>query len=171
MLFPHDVGENHRFWSLGNILSRALVEKLRLAGGRVYDVQAQAEATKAPHPHATVRIVIPCAPQDADQLAALALDEVRRLRREGPTKQEVRKEVESQRRAVEKERQENERWLGKLEMVYRHEEALTRLSAPEKLIALVTAPELQAMAQKYLDPDKFARATLVPESPSGTPAK
>lgn len=169
--FPHDVGENHRFWSLGNILSRALVEKLRLAGGRVYDVQAQAEATKAPHPHATVRIVIPCAPQDADQLAALALDEVRRLRREGPTKQEIRKEIESQRRAVEKERQENERWLGKLEMIYRDEEALTRLSAPEKLIALVTAPELQAMAQKYLDPDKFARATLVPESPSGTPAK
>ena len=56
-------------------------------------------------------------------------------------------------------------------MIYRDEESLTRLSAPEKLIALVTAPELQAMAQKYLDPDKFARATLVPESPSGTPAK
>lgn len=72
---------------------------------------------------------------------------------------------------MEKERQENERWLGKLEMIYRDEEALTRLSAPEKLIALVTAPELQAMAQKHLDPDKFARATLVPESPSGTPAK
>lgn len=169
--FPYDVGENHRFWSLGNILGRALVDKLRLAGGKVYDVQVKAEVTKVPAPHANVNILIPCAPENADRLTALALDEVRRLQREGPTEKEIQKEIETQRRAVEREMKENDRWLGKLEMIYRDEEPFTRLAAPEKLIALVTAPDLQTLAQKLLDPDKFARATLLPKVSAGAAKK
>lgn len=168
--FPYDVLENHRFWSLGNILGRALQDKLRLTGGKVYAAQVQAEITKAPRPHANVRIVIPCAPENADQLAQLALDEIRRIRRDGPARVEIEKEIESQKRAVEKELKENDRWLGKLEMIFRDQEPFTRLSQPEKLIALVTGPELQALAQAYLDPDKFVRATLLPqgEAPEGS---
>lgn len=162
--FPYDVSENHRFWSLGNILGRALVDRLRLTGAKVYEAKVQAEVTKAPYPHASMRIVIPCAPDNADKVAQLAMDEIRRLRRDGPTQKELEKEIESQRRTVEKEMKENDRWLGKLEMIYRDQEPFTRLAAPEKLIALVTGRELQALAQQHLDPDKFNRATLLPQS-------
>lgn len=161
--FPWDMGEGHRYWSLGNILGRALVDKLRLTGGKVYEAQVQAEITKAPLPHANMRIVIPCAPENADQLAEFALEEIRRLRRAGPTKKELQNEIEFQRRTLAKEMKENDRWLGKLEMIYRDQEPLTRLSEPEKLIDLVTSPALQALAQTYLDPNKFVRATLHPQ--------
>lgn len=168
--FPYDVMENHRFWSLGNILGRTLQDKLRLTGAKVYEVRVQAEVTKAPYARANVRIVIPCAPENADKLAQLALDEIRRLRQEGPTRKEIEQEIESQRRTTEKEMKENDRWLGKLEMICRDQEPFTRLSQPEKLIALVTGPELQALANQYLDPDKFIRATLLPqdEAPEGS---
>lgn len=162
--FPYDVMENHRLWSLGNILNRALVDKLRLTGAKVYAVRAQAEVAKAPYPHAKVLILLPCAPENADKMAQLALDEIRRLRKDGPTRKELEKEVESQKRTVEKEMKDNDRWLGKLEMIYRDREPLTRLSQPEKLIAMVSGPELQALAQQYLDPEKFIRATLLPQN-------
>ena len=169
--FTWDVGEDHRFWSLGNILGRNLLDKLRLQGGKVYNVKVQAEVEKTPYAHASTTIMVPCAPENADKLAQMTLDEIRRIRRDGLTKEEIEKEVESQRRAVEKEMKENDRWIGKLEMIYRDEEPLTRLAEPDKLIALVTAPELQSLAIKYLDPDKFVRATLYPQKPVPAGAK
>ncbi len=156
--------EGHRFWSLGNILSRSLMDKLRLQAGGTYDFQLKAELTKAPYARMNFTMVLPCAPANADKLAQAVLDEIKRVQEQGLTPDEIKKETESQRRTIEKEAKDNGRWLGKLEMIYRDGEALTRLAEPDKLIALVTAPELQEAAVKYLDTGKFVRITLYPET-------
>ena len=156
--------EGHRFWSLGNILSRTLHDKLRLQAGGVYDFQLKAELTKAPYARMNFTMVMPCAPTNADKLAQAVRDEIKRVQEQGLTPDEIKKETESQRRTLEKEAKDNSRWLGKLEMIYRDGETLTRLAEPEKLVDLVTAPELQTMAAKYLDTGKLVRITLYPEA-------
>jgi zinc protease len=155
--------EGHALWSLGNILERALIDKLRLELGGVYTVQVQASLQKVPYGHFVFDLIIPCAPENVEKLVAATYAEIGRMRKEGLKPEELQKEIEGQRRNVEKDQQDNGAWTWKLEMIYREGESFTRLSNPEELIALVTAQNLQRVAVKYLDPAKATRFTLLPE--------
>ncbi len=155
--------EGHMLWSLGNILQRALIDKLRLELGGVYFVQVNASLQKVPYGHFTFDLIIPCAPENVEKLVAATYGEITRLQKEGLKPEELQKEIESQRRTAEKEQQDNSAWTWKLEMIYRDGESFTRLSNPEEMIALVTAGNLQRVAVKYLDTTKVIRFTMLPE--------
>ncbi len=163
--------EAHRFWSLGNILQRSLRDVLRFKLGGVYSVKVAAQLKPVPSGHTEFNINFECDPAKADQLAAAALAEIKRIQTAGPGPEEIQKEVEAQRRQNETDAKNNGSWLNRLEMVYRDNEPITRLAAPEKMVALVSAPELQALAVQYLDTGKFIRTTLYPEklAPKSTP--
>jgi zinc protease len=156
--------EGHQLWSLGNILQRALIDKLRLELGGIYTVNASAAIEKVPYGHYRVNLMIPCAPDNVEKLVTATYAEMTRLRQEGLKPEEIQKEVESQRRNVEKDEKDNNAWRWKLETIYRDGESFTRLSNPNELIALVTAENLQRVAVKYLDPAKAVRFTMLPEA-------
>ena len=155
--------EGHKLWSLGNILERALIDKLRLELGGIYYVQVQAGLRKVPYGHYVVDLIIPCAPENVEKLVAATYAEIARIRKDGLRPDELQKEVESQRRTAEKEQKDNKAWAWKLEMIYREGESFTRLSNPDEMIALVTAENLQRVAVKYLDTSKAIRFTMLPE--------
>lgn len=155
--------EGHMLWSLGNILQRALIDKLRLELGGIYTVNVNASLQQVPYGHYNFDLIIPCAPENVEKLVAATYAEIARLRQEGLKPEELQKEIESQRRTAEKERQDNGAWAWKLEMIYREGESFTRLSDPEEMIALVTAANLQRVAVKFLDPAKAIRFTMLPE--------
>ena len=155
--------EGHMLWSLGNILQRALIDKLRLELGGIYYVQVQAGLRKVPYGHYVVDLLIPCAPENVEKLVAATYAEIARIRKDGLRPEELQKEVEAQRRTAEKELQDNKAWTWKLEMIYRDGETFTRLSDPNEMIALVTGENLQRAAVKYLDPAKAIRFTMLPE--------
>jgi zinc protease len=155
--------EGHMLWSLGNILQRALIDKLRLELGGVYFVQVNASLQKVPYGHFTFDLIIPCAPENVEKLVAASYAEIARMQKEGLKPEELQKEIEAQRRTAEKEQQDNNAWAWKLEMIYREGESFTRLSDPNEMIALVTAENLQRTAVKYLDTTKTVRFTMLPE--------
>jgi zinc protease len=156
--------EGHALWSLGNVLERAMIDKLRLELGGIYGVNVSASLELVPYGHATFGLRIPCAPENVEKLVAAAYGEIERIRQQGPRPEEIQKEVESQRRTFEKEAKENNAWAWKLEKIYREGETFGRLANPEELVALVTAPNLQRVAAKYVDPKKAVRFTLMPEA-------
>jgi len=94
---------------------------------------------------------------------AATYGEIVRMQKEGLKPEEIQKEIEQQRRTVEKDLKDNKAWASKLEMIYRNGESFTRLSNPEELISLVTAENLQRVANKYLDTKKTVRFTMLPE--------
>ena len=155
--------EAHRLYSLGNILQRALIDKLRLELGGIYTVSVNAALDKVPFQHYTVDITIPCAPENVDKLVAATYGEINRLRQEGLKPEEIQKETEAQRRRFESEKEENYSWAWKLEKIYRDSESFTRITNPEELVGLVTAEGLKPAAVKYLDPTKAIRFTMLPE--------
>ena len=155
--------EGHMLWSLGNILQRALIDKLRLELGGIYTVNVNASLHKVPYTHFSVDLVIPCAPENVEKLVAATYAEINRLRQTGPKPEELQKEIEAQRRNAEKDQQDNKAWEWKLETIYRDGESFTRLSDPAEMIALVTAENLQRTAVKFLDPAKAIRFTMLPE--------
>ncbi len=155
--------EAHRLYSLGNILQRALIDKLRLELGGIYTVSVNASLAKVPYQHYSVDLTIPCAPDNVEKLVAAAYGEINRLRQEGLKPEELQKEAEAQRRMFEREKEENYSWAWKLETIYRDGESFTRITNPEELVGLVTAESLQPVAVKYLDPQKVIRFTMLPE--------
>lgn len=155
--------EGHALWSLGNILSRALIDKLRLELGGVYYANVNASIQKVPYGHSEVNLTIPCSPENVEKLVAVAYGEIARIQKEGVKPEEVQKETESQRRAFEKDQTDNNAWRWKLEMIYREGETFTRLSNPAELIGLVTAENLQRVAVKYLRTENALRFTMLPE--------
>jgi zinc protease len=155
--------EGHKLWSIGNILQRALIDKLRLELGGIYYVQVDAHVQKVPYNHYVVDFLIPCAPENVEKLVAATYAEIARMRKDGLRPEEIQKEIEAQRRSAEKEQQDNKSWTWKLEMIYRDGESFTRLSDPNEMISLVTAENMQRTAVKYLDTTKAIRFTMLPE--------
>jgi zinc protease len=155
--------DGHPLWSLGSILQRTLIDKLRLELGGIYTVNVNVTCERAPYSHYAFDLVIPCAPENVDKLVAATYAEIARLQKNGPRPEEIQKEVEAQRRTAEKDEKDNGAWSWKLDMIYREGEPFTRLSDPNALIALLTAENLQRVANKYIDTGKMIRFTMLPE--------
>jgi len=156
--------EGHVLWSLGNIIERRLIDKLREELGAVYYVQVNAGIEEVPYAHASIDLQIPCSPDNVEKLMAAVNEDIRKIQKGGLTPQDVQKEVESQRRRFEKDAQDNVAWTWKLEKIYKDGESMTRLTDPEELVRLVTADNLQRSANKYLDTEKWVRFTLYPQT-------
>ena len=150
-------------WALGNVLQRALIDKLRIELGGVYGVSVNFRCENAPYSHYAFDVTIPCAPDNVEKLVAATYAEIVRLQKSGPRPEEIQKEVEAQRRTAEKDAKDNNAWAWKLEMIYREGEPFTRLSDPNALIAVVTAENVQRVANKYIDTSKAVRFTMLPE--------
>jgi zinc protease len=155
--------DTHLVWSLGNILQRALLDKLRIEQGSVYALKVGSTLEKIPNAWYGLEIVVPCAPGEIDAMVGGVNREIERLRSEGPSADEVHAEIESQRRALEKEAQGNGDWLWKLELIYKYEEGFGRLENPEALLGLVTAKNLREAAQRYWRTDQWLRYELSPQ--------
>ena len=153
----------HIFYSLGKILERKYIDKLREEMSEVYGLGVRASIEKVPYQHYQIEIIIPCSPDNVDKLTNAALEEINRIKDKGVTPEEIEKEKESQVRADEKDAKENNAWLWKLEMIYKYGEDFTRLSNPAELTKLVTSDNLKRIAAKYLNTDKCIKIALYPE--------
>ncbi|MFT3780968.1 MAG: insulinase family protein [Nibricoccus sp.] len=155
--------ESHKLWSLGSILQRAYIDKLREELSGVYGFSVSASLSRVPYQHFNFDLALPCAPENVQKLTDAAYAEIKRIQENGPNPEELQKEIETQRRATEKDAKENSGWLWKLEKIYTNNEPFTRLSNPEELISLVTKEEMQRVAKQYLKTENCLRYTLYPE--------
>jgi zinc protease len=158
--------ETHLVWSLGNILQRSLIDRLRLEQSNVYTLKVASTLEMIPYGHYTLEVALPCAPANTADVAKVLDAEIERIRANGPTADEIQKEVESQKRSVQKEAENNADWLWKLELIYKYDEGFGRLTSPTALIDLVTPDNLKAAAQKYWRTDKWVRFDLHPKAPA-----
>lgn len=156
--------DTHLLWSLGNILQRTLLDKLRLEQGSVYTLKVGSTLEKIPYPHYSLEIALPCVPAQAAAMVAGVNTEIERLRTEGPTGDEIQKEIENQKRALETQAQNNGDWLWKLELIYKYDEGFGRLEQPAALLELVTADNLRAAAHRFWRTDHWLHFELQPQS-------
>ena len=75
---------------------------------------------KIPFEHFELTMYIPCSPDNVDKLTQAALDEIRRIQKEGASDEDIIKVKEAQRREKEKDLMENDPWMGNLVEAYRN---------------------------------------------------
>lgn len=156
--------DSHGLWSLGRVLQMIYIDKLREEMSGVYGFGIQAGVDRFPYENYHLTMTIPCAPENADKLVKAVVTEIERMKNQGPTKEELQKEIETQRRSVETDVKENNWWMFCIDRIYSTEKEFGRAEKPYELCEMLTPELMKEMAVKYLDTSKMIRYTLYPEN-------
>jgi zinc protease len=153
----------HVAWSLGNILQRIYTDKLREDMSGVYSIGLSCTIAKEPYENFSFGMNIPCAPENADKLVNAVYAEIERIKKEGVTADELKKEVESQIRGTEVNEKLNGWWMYYLNLILKTEKEYGRLEKPNELSEMLSSDLIKEIANKYFDTSKMVRITLLPE--------
>lgn len=149
--------------SLAELLDIKLVEQLREEKGSVYGVSAIGSMHKVPYSYSSFSISFPCAPENADTLTRAAIDEIKKIINSGVSKADLEKVKEQQKRKLEVDMKQNQYWINSLyEAYYFGGNPIRILERPAQAAGL-SSKILQDVAKKYIDPEKYIRATLKPD--------
>jgi zinc protease len=156
--------DSHGLWSLARVMQMIYIDKLREEMSGVYGFGIQGYLDRFPYENYHFTMTIPCAPENADKLVKAVVTEMERIRSQGPTKEELQKEIVTQRRSIETEVKENSWWLSSIDRVCDIEKEFGRVEKPYELCEMLTPEFMKEMAVKYLDPKKMVRYTMYPEN-------
>jgi zinc protease len=149
--------------ALSEILQIKLTERLREDEGGVYSPGAFVSYAKYPSARYSFTITFGCGPENVEKLIAASLDEIAKLRKNGPQTVDLEKFLAEERRSTEVQLKENGFWLGYLVNQYQNQEdpkmLLTYLESLKKL----NTENLKQAANQYLSDANFIRLVLEPE--------
>ncbi len=161
---PYNASDAYALKSLGEAVSIKLVEQLREEKGSVYGVGAFGGMQKIPYPFYTFNISFPCAPENADTLTSAVIDELRKVIKSGISAEDVAKVKEQQKRKLEVDLKQNQFWMTNLYDAYFNGNDPRQILNREKQISSLTAKMMQDVAKKYINPSRYIRAVLKPET-------
>ena len=148
---------------LGGTRSSRLVESLRERLGIAQAISADFTAMEAA---GVISISARSDPSDLARVEREVLREIARIRDEGVTEAERRRAVtaaEAEHEFAVETAEGRARALGRAETIWRLEDELAYLGR----VRSVTATQIQAVARRYLDTERYARLALVPPPRAG----
>lgn len=147
---------------LNDILRMKYIDILREEMSGVYTVRASAKLEKIPYEHAWLQITIPCAPENVDSLVYTAINEISDIQKNGVDDENITKAIETRRRTLETSKQNNKFWLNSIRRTLILGTDLDSITN-EKLIEKISSDEIQRVANKYFDIDRYLQVVLYPE--------
>ncbi len=160
---PYDKKEAYQLNSLIQALNIKLIEEIREKRSGVYGIGANANVSKYPYEHYSIRISFPCAPENVESLTKAVFDEIRKIQADGPTEKDLMKVKETQRREMETNLKQNQYWLRGLERAYFFGQDPTDIVTYEESIEKLAADDLKETANKYFNFDQYVQVVLYPE--------
>jgi len=158
-------------WTLANVLQQRLWERMRQKMSGTYGVIVGGTIGTYPTPRYDVGIQFGADPTRVDSLIAAVFDEIAKLKTEGPTAVEMEKANEEFRRSIETASRENGYWIGSIIAYDQNKWPLNDIPRVTQVQQQVTAAQVKAAAEKYLDTKQYVRGTLLPAAtPSSAPA-
>ncbi|AZI26407.1 hypothetical protein EA772_14065 [Pedobacter sp. G11] len=139
------------------------LKKLLEEEGSVYTLSAKISGVKYPVPVYTLGISFGCSPQNVDRLIASALDEVEKLKSDGPSQVNVDKFIAEDRLQRETAVSTNGYWLTYLSNCLQNGEEFNMMNSYPKLLEAVNAETVRKSAIKYLSGANLLRFVLLPE--------
>jgi zinc protease len=143
-------------------LSDAIREKL----GATYAISADSDSNRYPRPEYRVRIDWTCDPAQVDSLVQRVLDEVAAVRDTRLTDEQMGRVRDYLQRELDRNSQENGYLLNQILRRYETREPLTRdvVSEETAQIKALTVDAVAQAAVRYLDPARYVRVTLMPDT-------
>ena len=150
------------FTMLMNILSIKCRESMREDKGGVYGVSINGSAARFPLPKYTITSSWGCNPDSINMLSRTMLDEMGKIKREGPSEVDLNKVKETLIRERETRIKENSFWISALQNTYLNGDRLMTLDEYKNFVNSFTATDIKTIAKKYLDTTSYVEVTLTP---------
>ena len=166
IIFTGDVDRDpdgmERLHLLRELLSSSLESRLRDSLGGTYSVDVDLTVEHPPSWEYALGIEFAAAPGRLDTLATATFAEIERLRRSGPTSQELSKIKAAEVREVNAGLEDNEYWMDELESHLRMDWPLDHILQQRKELDSVDVVGMKSTAMKYLRLDNYVRVSRVP---------
>jgi zinc protease len=150
------------FTMLMNILSIKLRETMREEQGGVYGVSFNGNPVKFPEPKYTITSTWGCDPDSISKLAQTVLGEMTKIKKNGPTQEDLNKVKETLIRERETRLKENSFWLSALQAYYLNGDRLMNLEEYKTFVNSFTTKDIKKVAGKYLDTESYVKVALTP---------
>jgi len=150
------------FVMLMNILSIKLRESMREEQSGVYGVSFSGNPVKYPEPKYVITSSWGCDPDSISKLSHLVLDEMAKVKKNGPTQEDLNKVKETLIRERETRLKENNFWVSSLQNYYLNGDRLMTLEEYKTFVNSFTAKDIKKIAGKYLDTDSYVKVALTP---------
>ena len=149
--------------ALKGVLELTLTERLREQESGVYNPSVSLGLDKIPRKEFRLGIAFECAPENTERLIRAALDEVAKLRNNGPSAINLEKYRMESTRSREIAIKTNQWWLGYLSGQLQDGEPLSADSSYLENLRLLDRLQLKAAAALYLKTGNLSRFVLLPE--------
>lgn len=157
--------------SLGELMTIKLTEQLREEKGGVYGVNAAGAINRIPAAYSSFNITFPCAPENVDTLTKAALDELKKIIKNGVSEADMEKIKEQQKRKLEVDSRQNLFWMTNLYDAWFYGTDPAIILAKQKMIDGLSSKMIQEVAKKYVNPNSFIKAILNPDKQPDKPLK
>jgi len=166
MSFFADTGldemEMHRLRAAASVLEMRLLDILREQMGGTYGVSVGYTDNQPVKGYGLVQVVFGSAPDRVDQLVAAVLTEVARLKKDGPSADDVQKVKEIEKRSMETAVKTNAYWVNSLQTVLTLGWDPTSVARREARTESLSAANVGAALAKYLSENRYTVVTLLP---------
>jgi zinc protease len=160
--------EMHRLRAATAILERHLRDQLREELGGTYSVGVDYTNTLPQPGYGTTTIQFGSSPDRVDSLVATVMTELDKMRREGPSADDVQKVKETEKEGLETSFKQNGFWLGALQTAQiLGWDPVSIIHRTERTDTL-TADNIHEAFRKYFPADRNTTATLLPEKTSSS---
>ncbi len=156
------------FTMLMNILAIKCRESMREDQGGVYGVSVSGSTSKLPKPRYTIQSTWGCNPENISKLSRTLLDEMEKIRKDGPAEIDLNKVKETLIRERETRIKENGFWLSALQNHYLIGDKLLTFEEYESLVNSYTGAAIRRVANKYLNTTSYVQVALTPETKTET---
>jgi len=162
--FDYSWANNVKLDALKEVLEIRLLQRLREDESGVYSPSVSEQVSKFPQQRYNFVIRFGCAPQNVDKLIASTLDEIAKLRNDGPLPENVDKWRTEAKNSLEPQLKKNGFWLGYINGQLQNNEDMDMINHYNAFLDEVTPASLREMAGKCLSGDNYIRLVLLPET-------
>lgn len=166
--FDYNADNKVKLDALKETLQIRLLERLREDEGGVYSPGVFADAYKYPEGHFKFMIQFGCAPENVDRLVASTLDEIDKLKTNGPLQKNIDKWRSEEKASIEPQLKDNGFWVNYINERLQDEERLDQINGYYSLLDRVSPSKLKIMADQCLSGENYIQLVLLPESMAST---
>ena len=159
----YNPAQNLELKAITSILEYKLVERLRELESGVYSPNVSINKKKNPVENFSIFINFTCDPGNTDKLIAATLEEIEKLKTEGPSASDIAKYKQEGIRQDEIMLKENYYWLSFLTNAYKNDISPEYILSNSNMLQNLSLEKLKAAAQKYFDEDNLGQFILFPE--------
>jgi len=156
--------EHFKIQALVEIINIKIIETLREDLSGIYGGGMYGTLNKFPYGNYSFGVTLPCGPENVEKLIAAALQEIEKVKSNGPTEADLNKVKETWKQQYLVNVKDNSFWARHLLQSEELGSDPERVLSYEKRLEALSPEDVQEIAKKYLDTNNYVQFVLNPEN-------